>query len=111
MGLWERVDKLEKGENENSAPQGPDPDFAAILDELASLRVSGAVHYRAGVRIQGEDIPRQILGEGYTRLQLRELAISRAFGKQGRSATEIAELLPLWLERFEDIDRLIRQEA
>ena len=47
------------------------------LDELARLKASGAVHYRAGRRIEGEDIPLKILGPGYTREDVRELARRR----------------------------------
>jgi hypothetical protein len=83
---------------------GPDPDFIAIADELQALKASRASHYRAGVRIEGEDIPRKVLGEDYTREELRALAISRAFEKRGYSTSEVARLLPVWLERFDSID-------
>jgi hypothetical protein len=49
----------------------------ATLDELARLKASGAVHYRAGRRIEGEDIPLRILGPGYTREDVWELAHRR----------------------------------
>jgi hypothetical protein len=48
------------------------------LDELARLRASRAVHYRAGKRIEPEDIPGKILGPGYTKRDVRELARRRA---------------------------------
>ena len=38
----------------------------AILDEFALLKSSGAVHYRANVRIEPEDIPGKVLGPAYT---------------------------------------------
>jgi len=47
------------------------------LDELARLKGSRAVHYRAGRRIEGEDIPLTILGPGYTTEDVRELARRR----------------------------------
>jgi hypothetical protein len=47
------------------------------LDEFARLKASRAVHYRAGRRIEGEDIPLKILGPGYSREDLWELAHQR----------------------------------
>jgi len=47
------------------------------LDEFARLKAARAVHYRAGRRIEGEDIPLKILGPGYTREDVRELARRR----------------------------------
>jgi hypothetical protein len=44
------------------------------LDELASLKASRAVHYRGGKRIEPEDMPGKILGPGYTREDVWELA-------------------------------------
>ena len=51
-----------------------------ILDELASLKASRAVHYRGGtpmVRIEPEDIPGKILGPGYTPEDVWKLARRR----------------------------------
>jgi hypothetical protein len=107
MGLSDRVDRLEKGENENSAPQGPDPGTMAILDELARLKSSQAVHHRGGQRLKPENLPQKTLGEDYTRAELRELAMRRALQKQGHSSAEIAELMPRYLAKFEHFDRLI----
>jgi hypothetical protein len=45
-----------------------------MLDEFASLKASGAVHYRGGKRIEPEDIPAKILGPGYTTEDVWELA-------------------------------------
>jgi len=47
------------------------------LDEFAGLKASGAVHYRAGKRIEPEDIPGKILGPGYTWGDVWELARRR----------------------------------
>jgi hypothetical protein len=93
---------------DTDARSGPDPDLIAIFDELSALKSSRAVHYRAGVRIEPENIPQKILGDNYTRAELRELAIARAFEGQGRSAAEMAELIPRWLERFDYTDALVR---
>jgi hypothetical protein len=101
-----RVDELERAFRGSDDAYSPDPDLVAIWDELASLKASRAVRYRGGVRQEPEDIPAKLLGPDYTRRELRELAISRAFEKQGRSAAEIAELIETWLARFEDFDRL-----
>jgi hypothetical protein len=54
-----------------------------ILDEFASLKASRAVHYRGGKRIEPEDIPRKILGPGYTTEDVWELARRRVL-ERGR---------------------------
>jgi hypothetical protein len=97
-----RAERLEQMFSEPSEARriGPDPDWCAILDELASLKASRAVHYRGGKRIEGEDLPRKLLGENYTRTELLELAIARGLEKRGYGTAEVAELLPRWLERF-----------
>ncbi len=58
------------------------------LDELAALKASGAVHYRAGKRIQGEDIPLKVLGPGYTRADVWELARRRVLEKAAQQEIE-----------------------
>jgi hypothetical protein len=79
---------------EKAAAQEPEytPAFVkmvAVLDELAALRGSGAVHYRGGVPIEPEDIPGRTLGPGHTYGQLYALAAERASAKAG------AEVFPL----------------
>jgi hypothetical protein len=54
-----------------------------ILDEFASLKASRAVHYRGGKRIEPEDMPGKILGPGYTREDVWELA-ERCVLERGR---------------------------
>ena len=54
-----------------------------ILDEFASLKASRAVHYRGGKRIKPEDIPGKILGPGYTKEDVWELARRRVL-ERGR---------------------------
>jgi len=54
-----------------------------MLDEFASLKASGAVHYRGGKRIEPEDIPAKILGPGYTKGDVWELAERRVL-ERGR---------------------------
>ena len=102
-----RVDALEQKFSEPSEgrPRGLDPDLAAIFDEISALKSSRAVRYRAGERIEPENLPEKLLGEGYTHAELRELAIARGLEKRGYSTQEIAELLPVWLERFESSRR------
>ncbi len=60
----------------------------ATLDELAALRASGAVHYRAGRRIEGEDIPLRILGPGYSREDVWELARRRVLERAAQEEIE-----------------------
>ena len=55
-----------------------------ILNEFARLKASGAAHYRAGVRIEPEDIPGKILGPSYTTEQVWELAAKRVFEREDR---------------------------
>jgi hypothetical protein len=61
-----------------------------ILDELASLKASRAVHYRGGtpmVRIEPEDIPGKILGPGYTPEDVWKLARRRVLERLERHLT------------------------
>ena len=114
MTFERRVQALERRfaeVSETEARSGSDPDLIAIFDELSALKSSRAVHYRAGVRIEPENIPQKILGDSYARAELHELAIARAFEKQGRSAAEMAELIPRWRKRFDYIDALVRGDA
>ena len=89
-GLDRRIGNLERAFED--APRGPSAAFAhllAILDELAALRSSGAAHCRGGVRVEPEDVPRKVLGPGYTHGQLLGLAVSRAV-EAGKVPTERA---------------------
>jgi hypothetical protein len=58
------------------------------LDELARLKSSRAVHYRAGERIEPADIPGKILGPDYTPEDLRELAIKRVLERRASEDLE-----------------------
>ena len=62
----------------------------AVIREISSLKASAAVDYRAGRRIQGENIPRQLLGPGYTNEDLWRLAVSRCV-EAGTVPAEITE--------------------
>jgi hypothetical protein len=86
-GINRRLEELEK----RIGP--PEKDEAAALqtallhdylDELARLKSSRAVHYRAGERIEPEDIPGKILGSDYTWEDVRELAIRRVLKRRAR---------------------------
>jgi hypothetical protein len=104
--LQRLVAELGKAQQGVDAHRGLDPDLGAIFDEISALKSSRAVHYRGGVRIEPANLPEKLLGPGYTRAELRELAIARGLEKRGYETAQIAELLPKWVERFEDIDRL-----
>ena len=54
----------------------------AILNEFAALKASRAVHYRARMHIEPEDIPGKILGPDYTTEQLWELAERRVLERE-----------------------------
>ncbi len=81
---------------EGRIPPPPEDEAAArrkvllrlTLDELARLKASGAVHYRAGRRIEGEDIPLRILGPGYTREDVWRLAHRRVLERAGQDLSE-----------------------
>jgi hypothetical protein len=114
VSLDRRIEALEKifaKAGETGARSGPDPDMIAIFDELALLRSSQATHFRAGVRIEPTDLPEKLLGPGYSRREFRELAVARALEKRGRTAGEIGELLPVWLEWFDHLDHAIASET
>ncbi len=82
MGSLERrLEALEESATTRAQPPGRSESFRklrAVLDELASLRASGATHHRGDQRIEGEDVPRRVLGDDYSRGQLIELAAQRA---------------------------------
>jgi len=58
------------------------------LDELARLKASRAVHYRAGKRIEGEDIPLRLLGPGYTTEDVWRLAHRRVLERAAQEEIE-----------------------
>ena len=90
MGSIDR--RIEALEGRIQPPTSPEDETAArqraltrdILDEFASLRASCAVHYRGNKRIEPEDIPRKILGPGYSTENVWELARKRVL-ERGRS--------------------------
>jgi hypothetical protein len=89
MGSLEK--RIEALEGLIQPPASPKDEAAVLrralihdtLDELARLKASRAVHYRAGKRIEPEDIPGRILGAGYTTEDVWELARRRVL-ERGR---------------------------
>jgi hypothetical protein len=83
-----RIENLERlvGPPEDEAAERRPSVAREILDEFARLKASGAVHYRAGVRIEPEDTPGKILGPGYTAEQVWELAERRVLERGRRYA-------------------------
>jgi hypothetical protein len=81
-----RIENLERlvGPPEDEAAERRRSVVREILDEFAALKASRAVHYRAGVRVEPEDIPGTILGPDYTTEQLWELAAKRVFEREDR---------------------------
>ncbi len=81
---------------EGRIPPPPEDEAAArrkvllreTLDELARLKASRAAHYRAGRRIEGEDIPGKILGPGYTREDVWRLAHRRVLERAAQEEIE-----------------------
>jgi hypothetical protein len=81
-----------------------------ILDELARLKASRAVHYRGGnppTPIEPENIPGKILGPGYTTGQMVELAVRRVFERKYQTTPGVLEghvvedLVRKWTSMFE----------
>jgi hypothetical protein len=80
--IEKRITELEKlTETPNPTRSDTLKTLYAILDEIASLKSSCAPHLRGGVPIEPENIPRQILGPGYTHGELLSLAVERAAQK------------------------------
>ena len=74
-----RLDRIEaRMPAPEDGPSGASEKLRAVLDELASLKSSGASYYRGGVLVEGEDVPGRILGPGYTFGGLVRLAAERA---------------------------------
>lgn len=93
--------RLQDLEERIQPPDTPSPDYLklrAVLDELASLKSSCAVRYRGGtpmVRIEPENIPRTLLGPGYTHRELHRLACERASGAGAFASDEIERLIKM----------------
>jgi hypothetical protein len=78
-----RIEALERRFSETTEP-GRSETFThlkAILDELAYLKQSCAERWTGEKNmtcVEGEDIPRKMLGPGYTHRQFLELAVDRS---------------------------------
>jgi hypothetical protein len=86
-GIENRLRRLE--EKAPARELEPSPSFVKLtgaLDEFGLLKGSRAVHYRAGRRIEPEDIPQRVLGPGHTHAQLLTLAAERAAARTGAEA-------------------------
>lgn len=103
MGLRNQVRRLEDLEQRILQTAHPESSAAsvhlrAILDELAALKSSCAEHERGGFHVEPENIPRRILGGGYTHADLWRLAVSRSVGT-GTVPAERAEAYVRFLRR------------
>jgi len=80
-----------------------------ILDEFARLKASRAVGYRAGKRIEPENIPGRILGPGYTKGELWEIAVRRVLEQEHNTAPDILgadtveDLIGTWTRFFREM--------
>jgi hypothetical protein len=85
-GIDKRIEDLERlvGPPKDEAAERRRSIAREILDEFARLKSSRAVHYRAGVRVEPEDLPGKILGPDYTTEQLWELAARRVSEQEER---------------------------
>ena len=62
----------------------------AVVKELSDLKASASVHYCARRRVEGGNIPRRLLGPGYTHGDLWRLAVSRC-AEAGTLPVEMTE--------------------
>ncbi len=86
----------------------------AILGELATLRSSCAEHLRGGVPVEPENIPRRVLGPGYTNEDLWRLAVERAV-EGGKVPAERADayleaVRSLWTRTGKDPEAVVEWE-
>jgi hypothetical protein len=91
MTFRRRADRLLEILTEETTSRSPRPNpdvihYLDIVEERRRLRFSRP-------------------NSSFARAELLELAIGRVLEKQGRTAQEISELLPAWVERFEHFDR------
>jgi hypothetical protein len=93
----DRLSKLEKGLPPEEDPEA-DLKWAVtcdILEEYSHLKASRAKNsWRGGtpmVRIEPEDIPGKILGEGYTHGQMMGLAVRRVFEREHELEPDILD--------------------
>ena len=84
MGSLERrIEDLER-RCSKTTESGRSETFTAlitILNELSYLKQSCAERWtgpKNSILVEGENVPRKVLGPGYTRRQLLELAVSRS---------------------------------
>ncbi|MDP8952903.1 MAG: hypothetical protein M3N18_11860 [Actinomycetota bacterium] len=112
----DRIRKLEEqfdaeAEREPSKPFGH---MRAILDEFAALKSSCARGLRGGVSVEPENIPRKILGPGYTHAQLMGLAVSRTVEAghvpAERAHAYLEELRDMWERGGRDPDTVVEWE-
>jgi hypothetical protein len=83
-----RIENLERRFSETTEPGRSEASthLRIILDELAYLKQSRAVRWtgaKKNIPLDGENIPRRILGPDYTRRQLLELAVDRSVESGG----------------------------
>jgi hypothetical protein len=102
----ERLEKLFAASLDKEAPL-VDPDTAAVLDEYGFMKQAMSDRsYRGSlsglVKIEPRNVAREFYGRPYTQREFRELAISRALQKRGRSPAEIADLMDAYLAFFEE---------
>jgi len=95
--LDNRISRLERNRPPEEDPEA-DLKWAVtrdILNEFAALKASRATSsWRGGdpmIRIEPEDIPGKILGEGYTTGQMMELAVRCVFEREHEIAPDILD--------------------
>jgi hypothetical protein len=114
-GIERRIQRLEGRLESQSETSETFLKLRAVLDELGRLKAGCAKHYRAGVLIEPENIPRQILGPRYTEGELLGLAAERAAVGGAFPLEEAAlchaVLLKLFGDAGKDFDAVIEWET
>jgi hypothetical protein len=101
-----RLDRLEQlfaATTDEATALHIDPEICAVMDEYGQMKADMAENVsRGGVEIKPVNAAAELYGPDYTQKQFRELAISRALEKRGRSACEIAERMGPYLEFLDE---------
>ena len=112
--LDKRIADLQRRLVRTTEPSEAYLQLKAVIKELSGLKASASVHYRAGRRVEGENIPRRVLGPGYNHDDLWRLAVFRCV-EAGTVPAEMAEacmgvLRDRWERAGKDLDVIVEWE-
>jgi hypothetical protein len=115
-----RIEELERLLAESGEPRGPSRQMIAILNEVASLKASCADRWTGEknmTRVEGENIPRKVLGPGYTHRDLWRLAVERASASEALPEEDVPRWTAVVFELFgqlstrHDLDAVVESES